>query len=252
MGEGLKIKPKKWEEFQHYKDRNPTWIKLHRKLLDDVTFQRLPRASQALAPMLWLMASEHPDGVIDAAPDDLAFRLRWSQPELTDALSPLIGKGFFDVVQFDSKPLATVESAAIPERYKPEAERERETQPPEQAHTGVVSTAPTPAPPRAAEFPKGDDPRVTALHGIACAARCRASVLDAQQWVSEGITEAQLLEATSRAKAKKPGEVIPVKFLQCFVNDVKAGVGSAAGYDAEAVRNATIAAINAKEGHATH
>lgn len=105
---------------------------------------------------------------------------------------------------------------------------------------------------RAAEFPKPDDPRVIALHGIACAVRCRLSFLDAQQWVAEGITEAQLLEATARAKAKKPGEVIPLKFLQCFVNDVKAGVGASAGYDAEAVRNATIAAINAKESRATH
>ena len=26
---------KNWGEFQHYKKRNPPWIKLHKKLLDD-------------------------------------------------------------------------------------------------------------------------------------------------------------------------------------------------------------------------
>lgn len=135
-----------------------------------------------------------------------------------------------------------------------QAEAEADTEKTSQLEAlSSVSSIPAPEPPpRAAEFPRADDPRVLSLHGIACAARCRLSILDAQQWVSEGLTDAQLLDATARAKAKKPGEVIPLKFLQCFVNDVKAGVGSAAGYDAEAVRNATIAAINAKEAHASH
>lgn len=122
----MKIRPKKWTEFQHYKDRDPPWIKLHFKLVDDVTFQRLPRASQALAPMLWLLASKHPEGVIDANPEDLSFRLRWPEPELSDALSPLIGKGFFEVVQFDSAVLAPCKHDATPETYKPETEAERE------------------------------------------------------------------------------------------------------------------------------
>jgi hypothetical protein len=28
------LRVKNWSEFQHYKDRNPPWIKLHRTLLD--------------------------------------------------------------------------------------------------------------------------------------------------------------------------------------------------------------------------
>jgi uncharacterized phage protein (TIGR02220 family) len=119
----VKIKPKKWDEFQHYKDRDPKWIKLHCKLLDDVVFQRLPRASQALAPMLWLLAAGHPEAIIDANPEDLAFRLRWPESELTEALSPLIGKGFFEVVQFDSKSLAVGKQSSSPEK-----ERELETE----------------------------------------------------------------------------------------------------------------------------
>lgn len=125
----MKIKPKKWAEFQHYKDvERPTWIKLHRKLLDDVAFQRLPRSSQALAPMLWLIASEHPEGLIDANPEDLAFRLRWPEQEMTDALSPLIGKGFFEIVQFPvGDPIAGIEpvySASSPEKSRGDKSRE--------------------------------------------------------------------------------------------------------------------------------
>lgn len=121
----LKLVPKNWKEFQHYKDRNPTWIKLHRGLLDDFVFQSLPLASRALAPMLWLIASEHKDGVIDAEPEVLAFRLRCSLKEIENALSPLIGKGFFEVVQFASKALADGYQESSPET---EREGERETE----------------------------------------------------------------------------------------------------------------------------
>lgn len=89
------IKPKGWNEFQHYKDRKPTWIKLHRDLLDNYDFHLLPVASKALAPCLWLLASEYDDGEI---PDDLsliAFRLRMSSSDVLEALTPLIDKGFF-------------------------------------------------------------------------------------------------------------------------------------------------------------
>jgi uncharacterized phage protein (TIGR02220 family) len=121
----VKIAPKNWQTFQHYKDRNPTWIKLHKTLLDDFEYQSLPMASKALAPMLWLIASEHPEGVIDANPEKLAFRLRWPAPEIQDAIGPLIGKGFFVVEQFDSKPLAVPEHVASPENINKILETEK-------------------------------------------------------------------------------------------------------------------------------
>jgi hypothetical protein len=104
----MKIRPKNWANFQHYKDvhyangARPGWIKFHHKLLDDFEFQSLPVASRALAPMLWLIASEDREGAVDADPEKLAFRLRWTGSDISDALSPLIGKGFFEVIQFPS------------------------------------------------------------------------------------------------------------------------------------------------------
>lgn len=106
------LTPKNWGSFQHYKDRSPAWIKLHRGLLDDYTFSRLPVASRALAPLLWLLASEYEGGQIAASTEELSFRLRMTTKELTDALSPLIDAGFF----LASEPLAECKPDACLEK----------------------------------------------------------------------------------------------------------------------------------------
>lgn len=91
----MALKPKNWEKFQHYKQRCPPWIKVYRTLLDDRDFMCLPVASKALAMMLWLLASEHSDGIIEGVPADWAFRLRMTDNELLAALKPLIDNGMF-------------------------------------------------------------------------------------------------------------------------------------------------------------
>jgi hypothetical protein len=108
----MQISPKNWREFQHYKNRRPPWVRLHRSLLDDFDFCQLPIASKALVPMLWLLASEGMDGVIDATPAKLAFRLRCSVDEIDAGLNPLIDSGFFVVA---SDVLATCTQPACSE-----------------------------------------------------------------------------------------------------------------------------------------
>jgi hypothetical protein len=117
------IIPNNWAELQHYRDRNPTWIKLHKKLLDNFDFQSLPVASKALAPMLWLLASEHHNGVIDASPAKLSFRLRMTASDASDAIKPLIDNKFFSEVPSDSRLLAGCKHDAMPEREGEERER---------------------------------------------------------------------------------------------------------------------------------
>lgn len=109
------ILPKNWRDFQHYKDRNPPWIRLHRSLLDNKDFHRLPVESRALAPMLWLLASESVGGRVNADADDLAFRLRTTERAITQALKPLLDKGFFVLEQDDSDALADCGQPAVPE-----------------------------------------------------------------------------------------------------------------------------------------
>lgn len=89
------ITPKSWDSFQHYKDRSPSWIKLHRRILDDYDFHCLPDASKALAPCLWLLASEYDAGSIPLDIERIAFRMRMTQEKLRESLKPLIEKGFF-------------------------------------------------------------------------------------------------------------------------------------------------------------
>ena len=114
------LQPKNWAVFQHYKDRCPPWIKLHRDLLNDRAFMRLPIASKAIAPMLWLLASESKDGVFDGSLDELVFRLHITEKEYQAGVKPLIDNDFFNVV---SGVLAECKQVAIPE-----TERETETE----------------------------------------------------------------------------------------------------------------------------
>jgi hypothetical protein len=130
------LQPKNWAVFQHYKDRCPPWIKLHRDLLNDRVFMCLPLASKALAPLLWLLASESKDGIFDGSLDELVFRLHITPKDYQDGVKPLIDKGFFVVA---SGVLADCYQVAIPER---EGETEVETKTEEKKKATVVACPP--------------------------------------------------------------------------------------------------------------
>ena len=135
----MKLKPKNWDKFQHYRDRCPPWIKLHRDILNDRIFAGLPIASKALAPLLWLLASESKDGEFDAASNELAFRLHIAIKDIEAGLKPLIDNGFFVDA---STMLAPCLQLATPET---ETETERETKTKKKSKKFVV------------EIPKPDD-----------------------------------------------------------------------------------------------
>jgi hypothetical protein len=118
------LKVRNWRTFQHYQTRRPPWVKLHRTLLDDYEFIRLPVASQALAPRLWLLASESSDGSIPDDPAKLAFRLHCSEAEIVDSVTPLISAGFLEGLLNASAALATRKQNLISET---ETEGERTT-----------------------------------------------------------------------------------------------------------------------------
>lgn len=63
------LQVKNWETFQHYKQRNPPWLKLHRALLDDYAFCSLPDSAKGHLMLLWLYASQN-NGLV---PVDIAF-----------------------------------------------------------------------------------------------------------------------------------------------------------------------------------
>lgn len=84
------LRVKNWTEFQHYKDRNPPWIKLHRALLDDYEFSRLQDASKAHLLLIWLFASQHEGGV----PDDPKFLQKKLGLDKEPDLESLVSRGF--------------------------------------------------------------------------------------------------------------------------------------------------------------
>jgi hypothetical protein len=119
------LRPKNWAEFQHYKDRSPAWIKLHRGILDDFDYSCLPLASKALAPLLWLLASEHKDGDFSDDPERIAHRIRWTVSDVIAGLKPLLDKGFFEPA---SGVLASCyQDACLEERRGEDIKREKNT-----------------------------------------------------------------------------------------------------------------------------
>lgn len=81
---------KNWQKFQHYKDRNPPWIKLHRLLLDDYEFASLPDKSKAHLILIWIFASSNEGRV----PSDAGFLARKLATTDTIMLEELISRGF--------------------------------------------------------------------------------------------------------------------------------------------------------------
>ena len=81
-----------WEKYQHYSHRNPPWIKLHVRILNNRNFSLLSRASKCLLMLLWILASEE-DGTIPYDMEEIKFRLRDNTIKESE-IKQLISKGF--------------------------------------------------------------------------------------------------------------------------------------------------------------
>jgi hypothetical protein len=92
---------KNWKRHQHYKNRTPPWIKLHREILDDPKFVFMDPSEFKVLILCWLIASETDDGSLPAS-DVLAFRLRLASNVLADCVSSLCAKGL--VVDASNQP----------------------------------------------------------------------------------------------------------------------------------------------------
>lgn len=122
------IKVRGQEKRQHYKDRRPPWIKLHRDLLENPDWNELDPFSAKLVVELWLLSSECEAATIELDSKSLAWRLRYSSNSVSRidrALLELEDKGF---IYTDSNVLASCQHVAIPEtETEGEAERKKET-----------------------------------------------------------------------------------------------------------------------------
>lgn len=138
------LRVKNLEKFQHYRNRRPPWIKLHRSVLEDYHFRRLQDASKAHLMLLWVVAS----GCNNVLHDDA----QWLQA-LTGATTPidideLVSAGFLERYGSEkrkrraSKPLASRKQNGVTEG---EGEGEGEKSIADASRSAIVTTWLTPA-----------------------------------------------------------------------------------------------------------
>ncbi len=89
---------KNWKNYQHYKDRNPPWIKLHRELLTSETWVSLSDENRVLAIAIMLLAAAT-DNKIRA---DVRYVQRAAYLNRLPDFQPLIDIGFIDIIEQNS------------------------------------------------------------------------------------------------------------------------------------------------------
>jgi hypothetical protein len=108
-----------WDQYQHYKDRDPAWIKLYARLLDDYAFATLPDTTKWHLVGIFLLASKQGNRI----PGDA----RWVQKKIAARtrvdLNALLAAGFIE--EDASTPLQGCAPPAIPE--KEQERREEQT-----------------------------------------------------------------------------------------------------------------------------
>ena len=117
---------KNWSEFQHYKDRNPPWIKLHNHLLDDYEFEMLGDAAKGHLLCIWMLASR--------TKNEMPLDDKWITKKIGAStkvnLEALINAGFLILEHDASTPLhneTQVATVGVPpeEKRREEAEKSR-------------------------------------------------------------------------------------------------------------------------------
>jgi len=101
MGKAM-LKAKNWSSYQSYKDRNPPWIRLHKRLIDDINFQRMSADARATLPMLWLLISEDEEpvtGLLRIGYEEISFRLRQPEKLIKSVICEIIKAGFFEEIK---------------------------------------------------------------------------------------------------------------------------------------------------------
>jgi len=97
-----------WEQFQHYKDRLPPWIKLHNQLLDDYEFEMLSDSTKGHLLCIWMLASR--------TNNKMPYDDKWVAKKIGAStkvnLDALVSSGFLVVEQDASNMLQSQEQDA--------------------------------------------------------------------------------------------------------------------------------------------
>ena len=119
---------KNWESFQHYKNRNPPWIKLHFAILSSEDWVMLADASRLLAVVCMLVASRN-EGLIDTSDKGKRYIRRLAYLDDEPDFKPLIQCGFLIDASNSLADASAMQADARPEerqrRDRGETEKEQ-------------------------------------------------------------------------------------------------------------------------------
>jgi len=102
------LRVKNLAQFQHYKDRNPPWIKLHNEILHSRTWVTLDDASKALAIAIMLLASRTENKI----PADPAYIQRVAYLHTLPDLQKLLDIDFIEIIELDENCKQVLASAS--------------------------------------------------------------------------------------------------------------------------------------------
>lgn len=121
MSRPPEIRIRNWEKFQHYKKRNPPWIRLYRDLVDNPEWRQTSDSAARLLVELWLLASEtDPGGRIPFDINLLAWRTGRASTDASKIradLKELDTQGFIVLPSTDA---STDASTSTPQRQSTE------------------------------------------------------------------------------------------------------------------------------------
>jgi hypothetical protein len=158
------LRVKNWERFQHYRKRNPPWIKLHRSILDDDRVKSLPLGTQMVLIYTWVVASIR-HGVVPSDGHYWRGYLAISKPRRH--LQRLVDKGF--LIETSEDPASIYASIRASKMLYPEyrdrvqtptspSHRNASTEPLLTPSAGPAETGPECVPKKRKKTANGNDP----------------------------------------------------------------------------------------------
>lgn len=155
-----------WDRFQHYKDRNPPWIKLHRELLTSETWVSASNEGRVLAIAIMMLAAATGNEIRA----DTRYLRRVAYLDFEPDLNELVKLGFVEIVGKNTETLAHASTVLADARPETETEKstvlnslpsssplevsQKNAKPPPEIQP-VVESDPKPKQPRGTRWPDG-------------------------------------------------------------------------------------------------
>ena len=112
---------RKWTEHQHYKDRDPAWIKVYNRLLEDYDFLALSEVAQAHLLKLWLLASRTDNRI----PYDLSYITARTGARTAIDIDDFIVHGWLQFCDENAPSERVANARKVASRKKKDRERKR-------------------------------------------------------------------------------------------------------------------------------